>query len=229
MVRLTSAFIKYRHTASLTTVSPSPPNSPNSSAKNQPNLDELWNRYAQFKKPQISPSTFAKDFTRHRNHIERLPSHSLEDAVLIRDHLLANLTPDAAKRCLTQIKSCCTWAIEEELIEANPFLTMKIRVPKGLTEDADVNPFSKAERDLIIQTFAGDRHYSYYTNYVRFLFFTGARPSEVIALQWKHVGGRLCRPPIAWGKAEDDQTQVASRLLAPSRSQMGRFMPFSCG
>lgn len=184
---------KYKPTASLTTVSPIPPISPNHSSQAQPSLKELWEKYSQFKKPQVSPSTFAKDFTRHRNHIDRLPSQSLEDATLIRDHLLAELTPDAAKRCLTQIKSCCTWAMEEGLLEANPFLSMKIRVPKGLSEDEDVNPFTKEERDLIIKTFASDRYYKHYTNYVRFLFFTGARPSEVIALQWKHVGDTVIR------------------------------------
>jgi hypothetical protein len=59
---------------------------------------------------------------------------------------------------------------------------MTISLPKGTDEDADVNPFSKQERDLIIQTFASDRYYSYYTLYVQFLFFTGCRPSEAIAL-----------------------------------------------
>ena len=120
--------------------------------------------------------------------ISRFPSQSLEDAIPIRDHLLENLTLDAAKRCLTQLKSCYSWAIEEGLIETNAFLSMKIRVPKGLSEDEDISPFTKAERDLIIETFVKDHYYSHYANYVRFLFFTGARPSEVIALQWKHVG-----------------------------------------
>jgi hypothetical protein len=81
----------------------------------------------------------------------------LEDAVLIRDYLLADLTPDAAKRCLIQLKACCSWALEEGLIDADPFVSMKIRVPKGLSEDEDVNPFTKQERDLIISTFASDR------------------------------------------------------------------------
>jgi integrase len=156
-------------------------------------LDELWEKYSQFKKPQISPSTYVKDFTKHKNHISRLPSKSLEDAALIRDHLLANLTLGAAKRCLTQLKACCSWAVEEGLTETNPFLTMKIRVPKGLSEDKDVNPFTKAERDLIIASFASDRHYKHYTNYVKFLFFTGVRPSEVIALQWKHIGESIIK------------------------------------
>ncbi len=179
---------KYRPTASLTTVSSIPPTSPNSPTKPQPLLDALWEKYSQFKKPQISPSTYVKDFTKHKNHISRFPCKSLEDATVIRDHLLTNLTPDAAKRCLTQLKACCSWAVEEGLTELNPFLTMKIRFPKGSSEDEDVNPFTKTERDLIIASFASDCYYKYYTNYVKFLFFTGARPSEAIALQWKHIG-----------------------------------------
>jgi integrase len=175
---------KYQTVGSLTTVSPISPNPP---VAPEIGLDEIWEKYAQFKKPQISPSTYAKDFTKQKNHISRFPSRSLDEAILIRDHLLAKLTPDAAKRCLTQLKACCSWAEEEGLIESNPFLTMKIKAPKGLSEDEDVNPFSKEERDRIIAGFEGDRYYSHYTSYVRFLFATGARPSEVIALQWKHI------------------------------------------
>lgn len=184
---------KYRPTASLTTISPIPPISPNIPSEPELALHEIWEKYSHFKKAQVSPSTFTKDFTKQKNHVNRFPSQSLEDAILIRDYLLENLTLDAAKRCLTQLKACCSWAVEEGLIEANPFLSMKIRAPKGLSDDEDINPFTKAERDLIIETFAKDRYYSYYTHYVRFLFFTGARPSEVIALQWKHVGKSVIR------------------------------------
>jgi integrase len=66
---------------------------------------------------------------------------------------LANLTPDAAKRCLTQLKAYCNWAMGEGLIDVNPFAAMKIKTPKGAIEEQDVNPFSKEERDLIIRTF----------------------------------------------------------------------------
>ena len=55
------------------------------------------------------------------------------------------------------------------------------------TEDDDINPFSKEERDTIIAAFKDNTYYKYYANYVQFLFLTGARPSEVIALQWKHI------------------------------------------
>ncbi|NJK57882.1 MAG: DUF3596 domain-containing protein [Pleurocapsa sp. SU_5_0] len=151
------------------------------------NLDELWKKYSEFKKPQVSPSTYAKDFQRYRNHIAALPTRSLDEASVIRDWLLGQKTIGTAKRCLTQFKACCKWSIKEGLIEANPFELMTISLPKGIDEESDVNPFSKQERDLIIKTFASDRYYSYYTPYVQFLFFTGCRPSEAIALQWKNI------------------------------------------
>ncbi len=187
--RFDSTLEKYQPRSALSTVPPIPP-----IRKPRPNLDELWAQYSEFKKPQVSPSTFAKDFAKHRNHISRFPSKSLEDASSIRDYLLASLTPDAAKRCLIQIKACCSWALEEDLIDTNPFSAMKIQVPKGLSEDHDISPFTKEERDLIIKTFASDRYYAHYTNYVRFLFFTGCRPSEAIALKWKHIDNSVITP-----------------------------------
>jgi integrase len=93
----------------------------------------------------------------------------------------------AAKRCLTQLKACCKWSIKEGLIETNPFALMTISLPKGTDEDTDVNPLSEQERNLIIQTLESDRYYSYYMPYVRFLFFTGCKLSEAIALKWEHI------------------------------------------
>lgn len=180
--RLDLTLEKYQPQSALSTITPVIP-----IKKPKPNLNELWDKYSEFKKPQISPSTYVKDFAKHRNHIAKLPTRSLDEASAIRDYLLANLTPDAAKRCLIQFKACCNWAMEEGLIDTNPFAAMKIKTSKGATEEQDVNPFSKEERDLIIHTFASARHYSHYTHYVRFLFFTGCRPSEAIGLKWKHI------------------------------------------
>jgi len=153
----------------------------------QLHLDQIWDKYSEFKKPQVSPSTYAKDFVKHKNHIAKLPTRSLGEASEIRNFLLKELSLNAAKRCLTQIKAACNWAYAEGLITHNPFATMTIRTPHNAKDTADVQPFSKQERDLIIDTFAKDSYFSYYTNYVRFLFFTGCRPSEAVALRWKHI------------------------------------------
>ncbi len=173
---------KYKPKSALSTITPVTP-----IGKPKPKLDQLWEKYSEYKKPQVSPSTYAKDFTKQKNHISKLPSKSLDDAEVIKDYLVTNLTTNAAKRVLTQLKACCEWALAEKIISHHPFGSMKIDAPLKASEDADIKPFSKKERDLIIQTFSNNRYYSHYTNFVRFLFWTGCRPSEAIALQWHHI------------------------------------------
>lgn len=48
-------------------------------------------------------------------------------------------------------------------------------------------PFSAEEVRAIFNWFENHKYYSYYTDYVKFLFLTGTRTSEAIGLQWKHV------------------------------------------
>lgn len=178
---------KYKPTASLKTITPS-----SRSTTPTQDLEKLWEQYTQFKKPQISPSTYAVDYRKYRNHITTLPTKNLDDAVTIRDYLIANLTPNAAKRTLTNINACCNWAMKSKLIESNPFQEMAsyIQIPKSETTEYKINPFTPEERDAIIKAFDESKLYSYYAPLVKILFFTGCRPSEAIALQWKHINDK---------------------------------------
>jgi integrase len=160
------------------------------SQKSQPTLPQLWEKYVEFKRPNASPSTLAKDYQKVDRCLNlHLPKKSIDDAVAIRDWLVANKTANSAKRILTQINACCNWAVKSQLITNNPFVGMAadIRVPKGESEDTGIDPFSLAERDKIIEGFKSDRHYKYYASFIEFLFMTGCRPSEAVALQWKHI------------------------------------------
>jgi integrase len=99
------------------------------------------------------------------------------------------LTPNAARRTLTNINACCNWALKSQLIDANPFTGMasEIKLTKGGQEDLDIRSFSREERDIIINAFEESKIYKYYSPLVKFLFFTGCRPSEAIAIQWKQI------------------------------------------
>jgi integrase len=118
------------------------------------------------------------------SHLRRCPYKGLTEAQRIFDWATINLKPDPARRFIQGMRV--------KLIDHNPFAGMssEIRIKKTSTEDNDIDPFTKAEREAIIQAFAHDRYYSHYTNYVRFLFYTGCRPSEAVALQWKHISTR---------------------------------------
>ncbi|MFN6498610.1 MAG: tyrosine recombinase XerC [Nostoc sp. DedQUE01] len=152
----------------------------------QTNLMELWERYCEYMKPQLATTTYRKDYARkYHNHIKALPTKDLSQAIAIRDYLLTQLTPNAAKRVLTYLAACCKWAVSSGLVKDNPFAGMSedIKLPK---HDSDaIDPFSKVEMNIIIKAFEDTR--PHYAPFVKFLFWTGCRTGEVIALQWKHI------------------------------------------
>lgn len=185
----------------------------------QPDLRHLWEKYEQFKKPQLSQTTFAVDYRRYRNYIAALPSCKLEDAIAIRDYLTKNCTPRTVKRVLTNISACCDWAIKSKLITENPFLGLvrDIHVSKSKSDEMDINPFTRSERDAVIRTFKESGYYSYYTSLVEFLFFTGCRPSEAIALQWKHITERFILFEQAITISESGHTLKSGLKTQPQR------------
>jgi integrase len=153
-------------------------------------LGELWEKYIEFKKPSVSPSTIANQYAGFTRAIALLPTQDLQEAILIRDWIVANKPPNASKRLIVQLNACCKWGIKSGLITENPFRDMasEVKLPKNQRNgENEITPFTKEERDLIIKTFSEHKHYGYYTAYVQFCFFTGCRPSEAIGLQWKHI------------------------------------------
>lgn len=177
---------KYRPKSTLTTLIP----------KAEPRLGELWDRYMAYKTPQLSPNTLSIMYGCYTNYLKRLPSQNLSDAPLIRDWCLQNLPLNSCKRFITRLSSCCEWSMQSGYIKSNPFqgMSSQIKIPKSQNKD-EVQPFTQEERDRILtalkeNTFCSPHSntmHSFYYPFVRFLFSTGCRPSEAIALEWRHI------------------------------------------
>jgi integrase len=58
-------------------------------------IAQLWEQYTNYKRPQLSQTTIAKDFDRIRCNIAKLPTTKISDAVAIRDYLIKHTTPRA--------------------------------------------------------------------------------------------------------------------------------------
>lgn len=155
--------------------------------KATPNLAELWEAYTEYRRPQIAETTLKIQYATVCSHIGKLPTRSIEDAVRIRDFLVANLSRDAAKRTLTQISACCEWSWESALIESNPFRGMAKKIKIVKDDLYSIDPFTAEERNTIIAAFEAHPTFSFYAPFVKFLFATGCRTGEAIALKWKHV------------------------------------------
>ena len=169
------------------------------SAPPSPSLAELWGRFVEHKRPQCSPNTMLYVYGHFTTYIEKLPTLDLSRAVEIKDFSVKKFPLDSCKRFLTRLSACCNWAMKAKLIPENPFLGMasEIKLPSSQkkAEDEDCYPFTPEERDSILQALAentfcnkhsGFKH-SFYQPYLEFLFMTGCRPSEAIALRWKHI------------------------------------------
>lgn len=179
---------KYKPKSVLSTVTPVTPIS-----TPKPDLSELWGKYIEWKRPQCAPSTMKNQYRAYSSYLERLPVHNLDQANEIRDYVLQTIPINSAKRFIVAINACCKWAIKSGLITENPFDGMagEIKLPLSEKANDDINPFSLAERDQIIKAFKSNRYYNFYAPLVEFQFATGARPSEALALQWKHVTSDL--------------------------------------
>lgn len=183
---------KYKPGSHLTLVEPLKP-------KTVPKLDELYEKFIDFKRKSLSKNTIRQTFLHYRTHLKSLKSSDLQDAVEIRDWAISNLSADGAKRFLTRMNACCEWAKDSGLIDfESPFKGMagKIKVPKSQRKtEEDFRAFSVEERDRILEAIKNDTFnpstsaykHSYYFPYMFFIFNTGCRPSEAIALEWKHI------------------------------------------
>ena len=153
-----------------------------------PSLQELWDKYTEFRSPSLSPNTLIKVYGAVAADLERCP-YGLDNPAGVRDWLVQKHPPDFAKRIMTRINACTRWAVQSGLIPTNPFVGMaaSITIPKGERGGDEIDPFTLDERAAIIAGFESSPYYRHYAPLVRFLFLTGCRPGEALALEWGHI------------------------------------------
>jgi len=174
---------KYKAQAGLSTVEDVATLSPSSIS-----LRDLWREYVEIRKVGKAPGT-TRMYGWVANHLERCPYEFIHEAQAVFDWLTVNVPADSTRRVLTQLNACCQWASKSGKLEASPFAGMasNIKLSPKVDEEDEVHPFTRQERDRIIKAFQESRYYSFYAPLIEFLFLTGCRPSEALALTWKTV------------------------------------------
>ena len=173
-----------------------PLGSPKSPELPSASLREIWAGFVDWKRSQCSPSTMKSQYQNFTRHIQKFPIDNPYEAVQIQNYLLrraaaGETTIGVVKRLLVALGDMGKWAVKQKLLESNPFAGMsgEIRISRSVgDEEEDIDPFTAEERDRIIQKFKGNRYYAHYTPMVEFLFRTGCRPSEALALTWRQIG-----------------------------------------
>jgi integrase len=171
----------------------------------------------------LAPSTKADHYEMVRRMIVKQGSLKAKDATWL-PLFKETLSPATFNKRLGYLKKCLTWAINEDLVTGkNPYLSIK---PMKSVPKADrVKPFSKAEVQIIVDAFR--THYPEYDSFVRFLFLTGVRTGEAIALQWKHVEFEYLQIKICESLSIDKAGNGYQRIRKSTKTGTTHYLPMS--
>ncbi|WP_339376251.1 tyrosine-type recombinase/integrase [Calothrix sp. NIES-2098] len=179
-------------------------------AVNAVNLLTLFEDFTIFKSKTLKSNSLI-DYRLIKNKLSKCPYKLAKEAVdivnwLVSDH--KGTSTSSLDKQLKLIKACCNWGVANGKLQSNPFNGLERLIPrtKNSGNNDDINPFTRQERDAIIEAFKKHDYYSYYAPLIEFLFLTGCRPEEALALQWKHIKG---------GKITFQQKLTAKREIEP--------------
>ncbi|PIG94595.1 site-specific integrase [Gloeocapsopsis sp. IPPAS B-1203] len=162
---------------------------------------QLFSKYLEFKQIGLKESTIHYLKTSVYKYLEKCPYQALDEALEVRQWLLDNTTNSMTKRILTHLNAATKWGIKYNLIslQSSLYEGMAQELPKHNWEkEPKPNAFNQEEKEAIIKSFEQHKGnfngrgvtgfgYCHYTALVKFLFFTGCRPSEAIGLTWGQI------------------------------------------
>jgi integrase len=179
---------------------------------------ELFQQFKEFKLKILKPSSH-HNYVTTENKLKEMPETVIKSPKNIRAWLVEHNTQEQARRTLQRLSSSYDWGIEQELVEEpNPFTRFK-KFKKVISPDPD--PFTVLERDMIIKAFEEQK--PHFANFVKFLFFTGCRPSEACGLRWKNVdllGNKIIFCEVVVEGKRERGTKTQQRRTFPINSQL---------
>lgn len=157
-------------------------------------VGQAWDDWLKIKESEVENSTFVTRYGRYSNFLKafrQLPINQ-ETAAEVVDFLKSQLDGENARNCLSQLKQAISFKVDNGEVGFNPFNYYKNPIKKSektsvLADEEDRQAFSREEMETIIETFYCHPSCIDYAPLIEFLFLTGCRPSEAIALTWNDV------------------------------------------
>lgn len=199
-------------------------------------LSDIWAQYVEHRRPQVAPSTVARDYLKITRRIEIMQKEApqLSSGDQVRDFFLSRYSHETTRRTIQQLQAASRWAVFQGWLPANPFEGVMRYLPSVRPSAQAWAAFSIEERDTIIATF--EAHDAFYAPWVKFGFWTGARPEEMHALRWKHVAGDFSEVliaearPIDVGLTQRTKNYLTTRFPCNNRLKklLQSIQPFPC-
>lgn len=150
----------------------------------EPSIYDYWLEWADFHRDQISQTTYLSELNTVTKLLERYPKLLVSEATLLVKEAPTHYAKRTCANCWKWLRACFNWHITDGTLKDNPFNPLP-RGFKSLPKKSEVGVFSASQKEIIIQTF--EEECPYYAPFVKFLFLTGCRPEEAIALTWDDI------------------------------------------
>lgn len=130
-----------------------------------------------------------------------------DDILDIMQEPMARLAPKTMKHILSAGSMVFRLAIKSRWITDNPALLLaeEVKLEKRL-----IDPFTREERDQILDAFDGHQHLFYAIR-----FYTGMRPAEVVALRWSDCANGCFKVTKARIRGKEGTTKNGVERLVP--------------
>jgi integrase len=166
---------------------------PPKASKKKAEQATVWGLFKQFMAAQIKGKDLQVGslcrYTATLRHLETFFPRQAPEKVDVRlaeeflQYLRGEVADRTAKDYLILVQACWNWA--EEIADTNPWSVVLNQVKPAPKQK--VKPFTVAEVQAILRAFESDRYYRHYADFVAFLFGTGCRFGEAVALRWRHI------------------------------------------
>lgn len=197
-------------------------------SKPVPNLLELWNQFEERQKGRVEETTIKQDYSRVRNVLSKLTKEQLklDNVHLLGDVLLKHYSAGTLQKVFTHFKACGNWAVKSKTLTNNPFTDLLDQLPKQKNRNKKPECFTAEEIPIIIDTFRSRDTLKHYTDFIEFLFLTGCRPEDAIALTWGDIKGDKITFSKAYssGVLKGSKTGVIRIRTFPVNSQLKEFL-----
>lgn len=195
-------------------------------------IKQLWDAWCCHQSNRVAPTTYQKqlrgEFQRAVDLAEDLELTPYSVSRFVKT-LSARYCPTTARRVLMQLERAVDYASKSGLWSGknlfkglgDDIVTKKRVVDESEFTDDSYIAFTKEERDIIIDAYYNHPTFHKYAHFVKFLFLTGCRPGEAIALRWGDI--RPDFTAIRFCRSYDTKTRITKE------TKTGESRVFRCG
>jgi len=191
------------------------------------NLKDLWEQYKVARKANVSETSQKEKWLQVDRCLKKVSSDMLnpQNAHLLIPELLKTYSGNTLERIINDIQACSNWSFESGLVSINYWRKLKKHLPAKSQSGRTKKAYSRDEINVIIQAFRLDLYCeskssfkdSWYADFIEFLFLTGCRPEDAIALTWNCIRDKV----IVFNKA------YCCGILKSTKNNKSRIFPIT--